>query len=61
LSLRRLEAEASADPMAVPSSTRPMRVRSRLVMSQSWSRVSGLTRYGLPANATMPMRSFGRS
>ncbi len=30
-------------------------------VSQVWSKVSGLTRYGRPAKASMPMRSLGRA
>ncbi len=30
-------------------------------MSQSWSSVGGLTRYGRPAKASIPMRSLGRA
>src|SRR5262249_20469127 len=61
LSLSRLEADAMADPIAVPSSTRPIFTRSKFCKSQSWSNVIGLTTYGRPANAMMPMRSFGRA
>ena len=57
---RRLTLAAMADPMAVPSSDCPMLTRSRFCCSQSWSRVTGLTRYGLPANAIRPIRSLGR-
>ena len=52
---------AMAEPMAVPSSIVPTFTRSRFCWSQSWSSVSGLTRYGAPANSTRPRRSLGRS
>ena len=43
LSFNLLAAAAIAEPIAVPSSTKPMRTLSRFCRSQSWSSVRGLT------------------